>query len=67
MVCISVYAHAVIAHVVLQRLQEVDQGLHLLLREIDLKPLVIKVHDLLKTGRDPIMKVRSARRQASQD
>jgi len=56
MVCISVYAHAVIAHVVLQRLQEVDQGLHLLLREIDLKPLVIKVHDLLKTGR-----------QASQD
>jgi len=48
-------------------LQEVDQVQHLLLREANLKALVVKIHYLLKVGCNSVMEVRGTRCQTSQD
>ena len=45
----------------LQRLQEVNQILRLLLRQTDLEPVVVKINDLLKIRCNSVMKVRGAR------
>ena len=51
----------------LQRLQEVNQILRLLLRQTDLEPVVVKINDLLKIRCNSVMKVRGARGYPSQD
>lgn len=51
----------------LERLQEVDQVLHLLLRQTNLEALVIEVDDLLQIARDAVVEARGTRRQSSQD
>jgi len=59
-----------VVHVVssrLQRLQEVDQVLHLLAREANLEALVIKIDELLEISGNSVMEIWRARRQSPED
>ena len=51
----------------LQRLQEIDQVLHLLRRKADLKTFVIETHDLRKVRRRTVMKIRRPGAKTPQD
>ena len=48
-------------------LQEVDQLLHLLFREVNLEALIIEIHHLLQIGRGPVMEIWRTRGQTSQN
>ena len=48
-----------------QRLQEIDQILHLLVSQPYLKTLVVEIHHLRKVRRRAVMEVRCSRRESS--
>ena len=52
--------------VTLQRLQEIDQVLHILRRESHLEALVVEVHNLRQVRRRSVVEVGGARRQSTQ-